>query len=562
LNHLPPGLVFKDAHPLNEFKAGRWPEDAAYPGLEYRRSEELGLIIERDVSVPLRDGTIIYVDLYRPAHIAKAPALIGWSPYGKHSPQVMGQRPGTGVDSSKHSKFTAWEAPDPVWWGERGYALILPDPRGTWHSEGDASFWNHAEAQDEYDLIEWAGVQPWSSGKIGLSGVSYLAISQWFVASHQPPHLAAINPWEGFSDMYREVCYHGGIPENGWGAWWQEGVEFGLRRVEDLPATAAQHPLFDDYWQSKMIDFSRITVPAYVVASWADQGLHTRGTFEAFKGLGSSSKWLEIHGRKKWGYYYEDESLRRQLAFFDTFLKGEDRGIASWPKVRYEVRDACYVGEFHAADAWPLTTTANTAFYLDAADQTLDRQPPASASTVAYDCAADGEDYVEFDLRFSVETTIVGPAKLRIWIDAEGSDDADLFISLEKFDAGGAHVDFPFFAVRDDGPVALGWLRASHRELDVQRTTELQPWHYHRREDRLRPGEIVPLDIEIWPSGTRFASGETLRLVIGASDRRTYARLPYMRHSANRNAGRHVIYAGGEYDSFLLLPIVPTASTS
>jgi len=120
MTHAPSRVVFKDAHPLNEFKAGRWPEDAAYPGLGYRRSEELGLIIERDVSVPLRDGTIIYVDVYRPAHVAKAPVLIGWSPYGKHSPQVMGQRPGTGVDASKHSKLTAWEAPDPVWWGERG----------------------------------------------------------------------------------------------------------------------------------------------------------------------------------------------------------------------------------------------------------------------------------------------------------------------------------------------------------------------------------------------------------------------------------------------------------
>ncbi|WP_321968352.1 CocE/NonD family hydrolase [Burkholderia cepacia] len=90
----------------------------------------------------------------------------------------IGGLSGTGVDSSKLSKYTAWEAPDPVWWTKHGYALILPDPRGVFHSEGEATFWNHAEAEDEYDLIEWAGTQGCSNGKVGLAGVSYLVVSR------------------------------------------------------------------------------------------------------------------------------------------------------------------------------------------------------------------------------------------------------------------------------------------------------------------------------------------------------------------------------------------------
>lgn len=549
------GVVFKRAHPLNEVKPGRWPEDAAYPGFGYRKTVDGELQIERDVAVELRDGTTIFIDLYRPASDEPVPVLICWNPYGKHSPQVMKFLPGTSVDFSKLSEYTTWEAPDPVLWASRGYAMVLPDPRGVFSSEGDASFWNHAEADDEYDLIEWAGTQDWSTGKVGLAGVSYLAISQWFVASHQPPHLAAMNPWEGFSDLYREVCFHGGIPENGFVPWWQEGVEFGLNRVEDLPATCAAHPLFDEHWAGRTIDFSQIKVPTYVVASWTDQGLHTRGTLEAFKGLGSSSKWLEIHGRKKWEYFYRDDCVERQLAFFDTFLKGEERGLDGWPAVRFEVRDRSYSGSLHEAGSWPLPNTDHQVWYLDAGTGTLATVAPDSPDSVGYDCEVE-EAQATFDITFDEEAVLVGHAKLKLWIEAEGSEDADLFVSLEKLDRNREQVPFPFFSIRDDGPVALGWLRASHRDLDPTRSSPQQPWHTHEREIPLEPGEVVPVEVEIWPSGTRFAPGESLRLVVSARDRRSYEHLPYNRHSANRNAGRHVIHAGGDFDSHLLLPFV------
>jgi len=116
-----------------------------------------------------------------------------------------------------------------------------------------------------------------------------------------------------------------------------------------------------------------------------------------------------------------------------------------------------------------------------------------------------------------------------------------------------------FYAFFEDGPVALGWLRASHRELDLLRSTDLQPFHSHRHEDRLASGEIVPLDIEFWPSSTRFAAGETLRLIIQGRDVHADGapRLPFARHEQTRNAGRHILHWGGEHDSHLLVSVIP-----
>src|SRR5690606_17121909 len=110
-----------------------------------------------------------------------------------------------------------------------------------------------------------------------------------------------------------------------------------------LWALTREHPFFDDYWKSKVPDFAAITVPAYVVASWSDQGVHTRGTLEGFKNIASKEKWLEVHGGKKWGYFYEPASVARQTAFFDHFLMEKPSQLAHWPAVKLHVRDRCGV---------------------------------------------------------------------------------------------------------------------------------------------------------------------------------------------------------------------------
>jgi predicted acyl esterase len=179
-------------------------------------------------------------------------------------------------------------------------------------------------------------------------------------------------------------------------------------------------------------------------------------------------------------------------------------------------------------------------------------------AAVRYD-PLDRDAAVIFDHRFEADTELTGHAKLRLWVEAEGADDMDLFVALQKLDANGDPVGFIFYAFYDNGPVALGWLRASHRALDAARSTPCQPVHLHTKEDLLKPGEPVAVDIELWPSSTLFRAGETLRVLVKGSDIYTDAlpNLPFARHEDLRNAGTHVIHTGGAYDSHLLVPVVP-----
>lgn len=535
------------------------PNKPPLPPRDYARWEEEGLLIERNVEVPLRDGVRLLVDIYRPAAEPDAdlPILLGWSPYGKHGLSAS-LWPPAGVEPGWMSRFTAFEAPDPAFWCARQYAVAFADPRGAWLSEGDLRHNGIGEGEDCYDTIEFLAALPWSNGKVGMTGVSYLAAIQYLVASLHPPHLEAINPWEGFSDWYREFAYHGGIRETGFVPRGSDNLRFSLGRTEDTNANVQAHPLYDAYWRSKEIDLEAIEVPAFVVASWSDQGLHTRGTIEAWRRMSSRQKWLEVHGQKKWANYYRPESRAKQAAFFDHFLKGRDTGVEAWPPVLLEVRESARRSAFREEREWPLARTRPTALYLDAEHATLGEAPSQAESEASYDPCDTGGEAV-FDHRFEQDIELTGYMKLKLWVSAEGSDDMDLFVAIQKLGADGAPVGFNFYAFYEDGPAALGWLRVSHRELDAARSARLQPVHTHLREDRLAEGEVVPVEIEIWPSSTLFRAGETLRLVIKGMDiyREALPNLPFARHEDLRNRGSHVIHAGGRYDSHLLVPAIP-----
>ncbi|MBX5466020.1 MAG: CocE/NonD family hydrolase [Firmicutes bacterium] len=544
------------------FRAPIAPPEAGGIGMPaYRQTVADGMRIERDVAVPLRDGTRIYIDLFRPVDESNpVPVLIGWSPYGKHARiQYDVFFPGSEVNPDHVSSYAAFEGPDPLYWVPRGYAVINADIRGVWNSEGKATFFSPEEAQDFYDLIEWAGTQPWSNGKVGLTGVSYLAVMQWRVAELHPPHLAAINPWEGWTDTYREVATHGGIPDSWFWPFLQTQMTFGRFEVEDLVAETQAHPFFDAFWESKAAALERVTVPAYVVASFSDQGLHLRGTLEGFKRIASPQKWLEVHRRKKWAYYYQPESKERLKWFFDHFLKGESDAVLSWPRVRYELAHRFYVGTWREARDWPLPETRYIKFYLDTARGTLDTAPAPTTSHAVYHSlgGGPGPHRATFDWVFTEPTDVVGHMAVRLYMAAEEGEDLDVFVAIWKLDREGQVVPFPYYAQFNDGPVALGWIRASHRELDPERSTEFQPVLAHRRALPVRPGEIVPLDIEIWPSATHFDAGEGLRLVVQGTDVNKYPKpAVYCRHEESVNRGLHRVYTGGPYPAYLLLPIV------
>lgn len=536
-----------------QYKSGAVPDPELHPPVNRRTVVADGMRIDYDVAVPMRDGVNILIDIFRPDTDVAVPAIVAWSPYGKHAPVGYDVLEGSGVEPHMVSKYCALEAPDPAQFCPEGFAVINVDPRGTWNSPGRHDFWGRVEAKDEYDLIEWIAERPWCTGKVGMGGVSYLAVAQWFAAAERPPHLAAIIPWEGVSDTYREHAFHGGIPETKFLPFVQMLAGFSAAEVEDVAKMQATHPFDDEYWATKRVDLAAIDVPAYIVASWGDHGLHTRGTLEGWKQISSAHKYLEVHGRKKWEYYYTTPCIARQKAFYARYLKDDHNEVDQWPAVRYEVRDSYYNGTHHTAADWPIPETDYKRLYLDGSNGSLITESPAEASTVQYDAQTQS---THFDIRFEATTEVVGNAALTLWVEANGAEDMDLFVGIEKLDTEGRPVGFPYFSTREDGPVAFGWLRASHRELDDQRSTPAQPWHLHHREQLLSDHQIVEVQIEIWPSATIFHSGETLRLIIQGHDLRVYDHPATMRHDSTRNAGAHLIHTGGIRLSSLLIPVV------
>lgn len=535
------------------------PYKPPLPPADHARIEyaEDGLLLERNVAVTMRDGVTIYVDIYRPlgADREKLPPLLAWSPYGKHGKAAQLWAP-AGLEDGWISRHTAFEAPDPAYWCKHGYAVCYPDPRGAWLSEGNLRHNGAGEGQDCYDLIEWLGVQPWSNGKVGMTGVSYLACIQYLVAPLKPTHLAAINPWEGFSDWYREFAYHGGIAETCFVERGSASLNWSNNDTEDTAANVKAHPLMDEYWASKAFDLGSIDVPAFIVASWSDHGLHSRGTLEAFRRIASDQKWLMVHGQKKWRHYYTPENVELLREFFDHFLKGKNTNTGNWPPVRLQIREEKSTGPIRNEQEWPLARTEYRQLYLDAATGHLLPNAPAKSAHIRYD-ARTGK--AVFDFTFVQATELTGYFKLRLWVEADGADDMDLFVGLDKIDNDGQRVPFDFYALYDDGPLALGWLRASHRELDEAASTHYQPVHLHTREQLLQSGATVPVEIEIWPTSIKFAPGEGLRLTIQGRDIYDHDayNLAFARHENTRNKGTHILRTGEEYDAHLLVPFIP-----
>lgn len=333
------------------WKPGVDPKEGKYPGFRPGLVEHTdGMTIARDVAVPMRDGVKIYGNIFRPQDVEdELPTLMTWSLYGKHGLKTFDIFPNSGVPKGAVSKHAVWEGPDPLYWTKRGYAVVNGDSRGSWASEGDLEILSPQTAYDGYDVIDWIASQDWSNGRVGLCGVSYLAIVQWRIAQLYPPHLACINPWEGYTDAFRDFTHCGGIPETKFAKFTDWSCRFSYGKTENWYANTQDHEMLDAYNISKMADdLGAITVPAYVVADWGDMGMHTRGALNGYTYIRSQQKWLEVHGQKKWQYYYQPSSLARQEAFYQRFLKNEPSEIDSWPPVRLEVRDRAFVGNWRA----------------------------------------------------------------------------------------------------------------------------------------------------------------------------------------------------------------------
>jgi putative CocE/NonD family hydrolase len=526
------------------------------------------IAINRDVAVPMRDGVRLFANVYRPAAEQACPVIMSVTPYGKDNKlgdrivNVLMRLSGIKFGQVNCSGLTGFESPDPVYWVQQGYTVLQANIRGMHKSEGPAGVLRHKDAEDYYDLIEWAASQPWCNGRVGLMGVSYLAMSQWYAAALRPPHLCAIVPWEGVTDMYRELAFHGGIPETKFVHFWDMRLKRGHNRrfpmAESILAERDAHRLDDRYWASKRPTLENIEVPALICASWSDHGLHTRGSIEGFERISSRQKWLFTHGRKKWETFYGEEALGWQKRFLDRFLKDIENGMDQLPKVRLEVRKAFYQQSVRNEQTWPPASVKRATFYLCANTAGLRTEPAGTEGTVQYRPASRSGRAV-FSWRFEQTAELIGSMRLRVWVSTSDGDDLDLFVVLKKLDSAGREIFFSGFNGYERDSVAKGWLRASHRELDPTRSTPLRPWHSHTRIQKLGRGEAVPLDIEIWPSATFFEAGSTLQLTIQGHDA---ARYPAFGHRKLVNRGRHTIFTGGRYDSCLIVPLSPNPSTT
>ncbi len=511
---------------------------------------EEGIECMQDVAVTMRDGVKIYVDIYKPVGAGSVPLIVSWSFYGKRPFDGQSEWQIMGVPPQTVSNMSKFESADPGYWCRRGYAVANVDPRGIGHSEGDFICFGSQDGRDGYDFIEWAAEQDWCNGRVALSGNSCVAMTQWRIASQCPPHLACIAPWEGTSDMYRESLYEGGIPAHAFVSMVLRDA-VGYNYVDNMVLNAQKYPFIDcAYWKDKDPDWKAIKIPVYVTACW--NHFHLRGSINGFRKIKSSKKWLRAHRNFEWPDAYCNKYLTDLEKFFDRYLKLERNGWELTPRVRIEVQDA-YDFDYQTdrpEDAFPLKRTKYEKLYLDASDLSMKKEPVALESKTAYEGAT---EEVCFDYRFEEDTELTGFIKLRLWVEADGHDDMDLFINVQKLSTTGEWLPITIFG--ENHPGAWGKMRVSRRKLDEKLSTDFQPVQAHTCNEKLAPGEIVPVDIEIWPTSRIWHKGQQIRVQICGRYIREGWFEPLQWEADNK--GEHIIHTGGKYDSFLQIPVIP-----
>jgi predicted acyl esterase len=581
------------------------------PDAKTRHEIRDGMRITWHQPIAMDDGVILRADVYRPIDDGRYPVILSHGIYAKGLSyqeaypmqwrQMVANHPE--ILEGSTNKYQAWEVTDPERWVPHGYAIVRVDSRGAGWSPGFMDPLCPQEDDDLYRCIEWAGTQDWSNGKVGMLGISYYAINQWRVATKHPPHLAAIIPWEGFNDFYRDPSYHGGILcefMKRWAPIQALTVQHGLgERAKKNPNTGESvagpvtlseaelaknradphtdlraHPLDDAWHRARSADLSKVTVPVLSCANWGGQGIHPRGNFNGFLQAASTQKWLEVHGESHWALFSAGYGVALQKRFFDHFLKGLDNGWEKTPPVTLNVRHPGEQFVLRHEREWPLARTRWTKLYLDLANMSLTREPVKASAKVEYDALENG---VTFSITFDQPTEITGPLAAKLFVSSSTAD-ADLFLVVRVFDPADRELTF-FGSTDPNTPIANGWLRASHRRLDPGRSKPWQPWHTHDRVEPLAPGQVYECDVEILPTSIVLPTGWRLALTVRGKDYEYTGPVDEFAktfHYATRGTGgmthtdpddrlpsvfgnRVTLHAGGGREPYLLVPIVPSA---
>lgn len=518
---------------------------------------------DEDVSVTLSDGVTLRLNLFRPANTSgPLPVLLSAHPYGKDAvskrkkngkwklnPQlrVMNQSEPISI-----SDQTSWEAPDPVWWAQQGYAVINLDTRGSGRSEGRGDLLSDQEADDIAQVIAWAAEQPWSTGRVGMLGVSYLALSQYKVAALNPPALKAICPWEGFTDAYRDLFCPGGVLEDGFARLWLFTTNHVVRLNTNMGAERRHHPMRDDWWQALTPDLSKITVPMLVCTSFSDHNLHSGGSMRAFQKSASSERHAYAHRGPKWATFYSEKALEVQLAFFDRHLK--QAAAPPLPPMRLEIQDRHnHVVEVREEQEWPLARTQWRLLHLASAGKLSTSEPSAGSAT--FDLK---HNAATFEYRFEADTELSGPMTLRLQVSTEEADDPRLFVGVEKW-SHGKQVPFEGSYGYGRDSVAQGRLRLALRELDAALSVSHQPEHTFGKLEPVRDNEKMEVLIPLSSSATLFRAGESIRLLVSGRYQRHRNPLfgHFPTHYVPSRGGRATIHWGPDLPSTLEIPVIP-----
>jgi len=567
-----------------------------------------GMIFEHNVAVKMSDGRVIRANIYRPDKPGKFPVLMLMGPYGKDTKyddvpayktswaRIIAKFPDLTKKSS--CRYLRFEAPDPERWVPEGYIVIHADSRGTGASPGVLDPCSPREIEDYATLITWAAHQSWSTGKVGLLGTSYQAINQWLVAARQPEGLAAMLPWEGASDYYREVAFNGGIPNNlSWKFWWDHqvvtnqngnGASPMMDVVSGKSTTGAvlspdmltqnrvspieswhRNPLDGAFYQERTPDLSRVVIPFLAVGNWEGWD-----AVEGFTKSDSKSKWLYIHPGDHLTPFYSEESFNMQKRFFDHFLKGKDNGWEKEPPVFLQIRHPDGVVARRGA-TWPLKGTQYRRYYLDAGSNTM---APDKGNAVPVDSSyAALTGSVTFNSPvFENEVEITGPVKLKLWVKSSTAD-MDIFATLRLIDPQGRDVTFNG-NTNPRVPLDVAFLRVSRRAIDSIGSTSYQPRQSFQDTEPMVPGQLYEVEVAFnYPLGNVLEKGSKLALTIQGKDwqykpdanavRSKDYELPnsqnpglfYLEHPDRDPilyGGTNTVTTGGVHQSYITLPFI------
>ncbi|KAL2811535.1 Alpha/Beta hydrolase protein [Aspergillus granulosus] len=574
-------------------------------------------IYEQNHTVKLLSNPgLVRLNVYRPKNVTKCPVLVTYGPYGKDIPyKDFLAHSFDDVNPAHKSTHSAFEVPDPAFWTKEGYAVVRADEVGLGQSPGICDTMSKSTSEAFAEVIEWAADQPWSTGKIGLLGISYFAGTQWRVAARRPRGLAAIIPYEGMADYYRDRCRHGGILTAPFLKFWMErqvksnlyGLPGKAARnwgpdtlegdlgVEEITANTRDQAVDnskaffrdEEYYASREYALEDIEVPLLSVGNWGNIVVHLRGNIEGFVHAGSQYKFLRMVAGRHDLPFYSDEEVSVQKSFLSAFLKGND--YAGWttgkvPKVDLIVRKgriqvdslAAATGAVYSRRAeseWPLARTVYTKYYLSP-DKTWTSVAPQHLthhSRLSYRALTVPEDneYIRFEMdAVAHELEITGHIVARVHVSVTPAlagpvpKDIDVFVTIRHWAADGSEI-FYTGSIGNPVPVSKGWQRVSLRRINRD-----HPWHREYRPHRdyfstdvqpVIPGEIYAVDVEIWPTNLVLSPGERLSFEISGGDTQGVGIFSHEspERSQERFGGMNHIHFGPNHVNYVILPIIP-----